>query len=358
MSFCFHEIGEYDFGVSLSDAIGAQRIPLNGGWEVTERCNLNCVHCYISQPATDRSRACRELTGAQMGSILDEAVDEGCLWFLFTGGEPLLREDFLDIYRHAKRRGLLVVLFTNGTLITPRVADELAEWRPYKVEITLYGASAETYERVTGVKGAYAKCMQGIELLMDRGLPLELKSMIVATNCHDLPAMKAWARGLGLTYRFDTLLTPRIDGGAQNLQVRIPPAESAALDLADPDRTAAWREVIQRDEARHVAADRMYSCGAGQRSFHIDAYGQLSACGLARWPSYDLTQGTFREGWRSFLGAVRQTRRMRTSACATCEIGILCSQCPGWSQMVHGDSETIVEHLCEVAHQRASGLYK
>jgi radical SAM protein with 4Fe4S-binding SPASM domain len=356
MSLCIDELGEYEFGLRLSDAIGSQRIPLNGGLEVTERCNLACVHCYISQPAADRQRGARELTAAQIGSILDQAVDEGCLWFLFTGGEPFIRADFLDVYKHAKRRGLLIVLFTNATLITPRTADELAEWRPYKIEVTLYGATAETYQQVTGVPGSFAQCMRGIELLLDRGLPLEAKSMVVRQNRGEVADMKEWARRLGLAYRFDTLLTPRLDGSTHNLSSSLSPQEALELDLADADRMGMWREVIQKDAARHVAGDRMYACGAGQRSFHVDAYGQLSACGLARRPAYDLTAGSFREGWRDFLAVARQARRLRTSACATCEIGVLCSQCPGWSQLVHGDSESVVEYVCELAHLRAADL--
>jgi radical SAM protein with 4Fe4S-binding SPASM domain len=356
MSLCFAELGEFEFGVRLSSSIGSQRIPLNGGLEVTERCNLACLHCYINQPAADRQRAARELTAAQIGSILDAAVDEGCLWFLFTGGEPFVRADFLDVYRHAKRLGLLIVLFTNATLITPRIADELAEWRPYKIEVTLYGATAETYEQVTGVAGSFAQCMQGIGLLLDRGLPLEVKSMVVRQNRNEVAEMKAWAQGLGLTYRFDTLLTPRIDGSVHNRSSGLLPVEAVELDLADADRMAVWREVIEKEAARHVARDRMYGCGAGQRAFHVDAYGQLSACGLARRPAYDLTVGTFREGWRDFLGSVRQPRSMRTGACAACEIGVLCSQCPGWSQLVHGDNESVVEYVCELAHLRAADL--
>jgi radical SAM protein with 4Fe4S-binding SPASM domain len=357
MSLCFDELGEFEFGVRLSNAIGNRRIPLSGALEVTERCNLACVHCYISQPAADRQRAARELTAGQIASVLDQAVEEGCLWFLFTGGEPFIRADFLDAYRHAKRLGLLIVLFTNATLITPRIADELAEWRPYKIEVTLYGATADTYEQVTGVGGSFARCMQGIELLLDRGLPLEVKSVVLRQNRHEVAEMKEWARGMGLAYRFDTLLTPRIDGSAHNLPSSLSPREALELDLADSDRMAVWREVMQKEAARHVASDRMYACGAGQRSFHVDAYGQLSACGLARKPAYDLTAGTFCEGWRDFLGEVRQARRMGTSPCATCEIGVLCSQCPGWSQLVHGDSESVVDYVCELAHLRSANLF-
>ena len=135
-----------------------------------------------------------------------EVTDAGCLWLLLTGGEPLLRRDFLDIYTYAKRKGLILTLFTNGTLITPRIADYLAEWRPFNIEITLYGATQETYERVTGIPGSYARCRRGIDLLLERKLPLNLKTMVMTLNHHELDQMKSLAASLGVQFRFDPIM--------------------------------------------------------------------------------------------------------------------------------------------------------
>src|SRR6185503_239215 len=104
-----------------------------------------------------------ELTLDEHRRILDQMAAAGCLWLLYTGGEILARRDFLDIYTHAKRNGFLITLFTNGTMITEKVADYLAEWRPFSVEITVYGRTRATYERLTGVPGSYDKCMRGID---------------------------------------------------------------------------------------------------------------------------------------------------------------------------------------------------
>jgi MoaA/NifB/PqqE/SkfB family radical SAM enzyme len=74
-----------------------------GSAEVTARCNLRCAHCYINLPADDRAARQRELSLQDWRRIIDEIVAEGCLWLLFTGGEPLVRPDFPDIYLHAKK---------------------------------------------------------------------------------------------------------------------------------------------------------------------------------------------------------------------------------------------------------------
>ena len=138
--------------------------------------------------------AARELSTDELRRIIDEIADAGCLWLLFTGGEIFARKDFLEIYTHAKQRGLLISLFTNGTQVTPAIADYLAVWRPFAIEITLYGRTRETYERLTGVPGSFDRCMRGIRLLKERGLPLKLKSVAVTINRHETPRHAALRR--------------------------------------------------------------------------------------------------------------------------------------------------------------------
>ncbi|MGB3904717.1 MAG: radical SAM protein, partial [Anaerolineae bacterium] len=153
-----------EFSNRLHDKLGGKRVPIAGSLELTFRCNLRCVHCYLGDTRAGIPGK-QELTYAEIRDLLDQIVDEGCLWLLLTGGEPLVRPDFLDIYTYAKQKGLLVTLFTNGTLITPQIADYLQQWRPFVVEISLYGRTKETYEKVTGVPGSYERCMRGIQLL-------------------------------------------------------------------------------------------------------------------------------------------------------------------------------------------------
>ncbi len=167
-----------------------ERIPLSGSIEVTSRCNLRCVHCYISCPMNDPSAISKELNLESLKNIIDQIVDEGCLWLLITGGEPFVRADFLDFYVYARKKGLFITLFTNGTLINNSIADKLAEFGPSLLEITLYGRTEKTFESVTRVPGSYRRCMQGIELLMARGINLGLKTMIITLNKHELWEMK------------------------------------------------------------------------------------------------------------------------------------------------------------------------
>jgi radical SAM protein with 4Fe4S-binding SPASM domain len=343
-------------GTELLAHLHGARHPLGGSIELTERCNLRCLHCYISQPAGSVGAAVRELTTAQVKGIVDQVVDAGCLFLVITGGEPLLRSDLADVWRYARGRGLLLTLFTNGVLLTPRIADLLSEYRPQVVEITLYGATRETYERVTGVPGSYARCMRGIELLLDEGLRLNLKSVLLKANRHELEAMIGLAGRLGVQYRFDAVLWPRLDGGQGPLDQRLSPGDTVALDREYPARQREFAELVQRTGPGLARSERVYACGAGQRSFHIDSSGRLSACMMARQQSYDLLRGSFQDGWARFLPSVIAQRRTMGTRCETCTVNALCTQCPGWSQAVYGDSETPVDYVCEIGHLRATQI--
>ena len=271
---CLHipELGYGEFSKRLHSKVAGQRIPIGGSLELTFRCNLKCQHCYVTHCQSDYADQ-KELTYPEIQTILDQIVDEGCLWFLLTGGEPLVRPDFLDIYTYAKRKGLLVTLFTNGTLLTPRIADYLAEWKPFSIEITLYGRSQKTYERVTGIPGSYARCMRGIELIMERGLPLKLKTMLMTLNKHELYDMKAYAENLDVPFRFDAMLNSQLNGTKTPHAFRLSPEEVVQFDIDDPERMAEWIDFFERYKNFHTDERYIYSCGAGKNTFHIDPLG-------------------------------------------------------------------------------------
>jgi len=349
------ELSYSQFGENLLNRIAGKRVPLSGSLELTFRCNLRCQHCYVSY-GHNGIPGQQELSASEIQRIIDEVVDAGCLWFLITGGEPLVRRDFLDIYAYAKRKGLIVSLFTNGTLITPRIADYLAEWPPFRVEITLYGATQETYERVTGIPGSYARCMRGIELLLERGLPLRLKTILMTLNQHELHDMQAFADSLGVDFRYDPMINAGLDGEGKPKSLRVPPEDIVQLDLEDRRRAEELQSLIQRTKGYKIHGDNLYACGAGQRSFHIDPYGQLCLCMMVRYASYDLRNGPFQVGWREFFPQVLSQTIDGNYACQQCELRPLCGQCPGWSFIEHGETQKPVDYLCRIAHLRFESL--
>jgi radical SAM protein with 4Fe4S-binding SPASM domain len=336
--------------------LDTRRVPIEGTIEPSFRCNLNCVHCYVNEPAGSREIADREMSLERLEELVDEIVDEGCLFVLFTGGEIFVRPDFPELYLYARRRGLLVTLFTNGTLITDRLADLLAEHPPESIEISLYGMTKETYERVTRVPGSYERCLEGIRRLVDRGLPVALKTMALAWNQNEVEQMEAYARGLGLEFRFDSSLNPRVDCGAnRNAELQVSPERALALDLGSPGKLEELREFcakFTRPEVEHDT-DHVYTCGAGQSSFTVDPYGRLQMCQLSRRNFHDLKRGRFAEGWHELFPRLRARTWQTNEVCRRCSLMALCGSCPGAAEMETGDPEGIVTGFCELAHLRA-----
>jgi radical SAM protein with 4Fe4S-binding SPASM domain len=343
--------GYGEFSDWLHRKVGNQRIPISGSLEVTMRCNLRCQHCYI--PMEQRAKPNQEeLSFPEIQRILDEITDAGCLWLLLTGGDPFMRRDFLDIYSYARRKGLILTLFTNGTQITPRIADYLAEWRPFNIEITLYGATQETYERVTGIPGSYALCRRGIDLLLERNLPLGLKTMVMTLNRHELEQMKSLAASLGVKFRIDPILNPALDSAQRPTFFRLTPMEIVEMEKADPERVAIWQKQFQKDFRISNTDRRMYLCGAGKQAFHIDAAGILSGCLTARQPSYDLRHGSFKEGWEIDLAQMISRQYSPDFECLGCDLRPMCAQCPAVAELEHGDVEKPVDFLCQVTRLR------
>ena len=350
------EQGYGDFSTRWHERMVRERIATDAAVEVTRRCPQHCVHCYNNLPAGDLQAARGELTREEHYRILDEMAEAGCLWLLYTGGEPFVRSDFLDIYTYAKNKGFLITLFTNGTLITPEIADYLAEWRPFSIEVTLYGRTKETYEKVTGVAGSYERCLRGIQLLMERRLPLALKTVAVSINRHEIGEMKKLADELGVRFKFDAMMNPRIDCSQGPLDVRIEPGEVVKMDLEDPKRVAEWKRFAAKFNGPPRTpedANQAYDCGGGVSGFAIDPEGRLSLCVLSRRDTYDLRRGSFREGWAHLGRGVRCRTITRVTKCTHCGIRAMCGMCPANAELENGDADAPVDFLCQVAHLRA-----
>jgi len=348
------------FSLGVHERQSGKRTPIEVSIELTHRCPLECQHCYNNLPMADKAARNRELLLEEYKLLLDQIAEAGCFWILFTGGEIFARADFLDIYAYAKSKGFLITLFTNGTMVTERIANFLAEYRPFAIEITLYGATRETYDALTQIPGSYDRCMRGIRMLLDRKLPLKLKTVPTTVNRHEVYEMQRMAeQDFGVDFKFDPLVNPRTDCSQSPIAVRLTPEDAVALDFHEPRRRTDYQKLVERDlaaPANSFSSEDMYSCGGGLTSCAIDPYGQISICVLSHQESYDWRSGDFRAGWDDFLGRVREKKRTRQTKCDSCRIHSLCGMCAANGELEKGDAESPVEFLCEVAHLRAMAL--
>jgi radical SAM protein with 4Fe4S-binding SPASM domain len=332
-----------------------RRLPFEGLIEITARCNLGCAHCYVNLPMQAPERV-RELSTDRLVRLAGEIADSGGLFVTLSGGEALAREDFAEVYLHALQAGLIVSVFTNGTLVTRRVADLFDEHRPQLIEITLYGATRETYERVTGVPGSYDRCIAGIKRLKERGIEVRLKTVVLAWNSHELAEMQGFAESLGLGFRFDGELNPRVDsGGSRYRELQLGADDLVALEARSPSRREEMRTYMgsRREKARTSHA--LYECGAGHTGYTIDSGGRLLLCELSRKNGIDLHATPFAEAWEQ-LAFLRRGEVSPDSPCHGCELRPLCGSCAGANELENGDAHQPIALMCQIAHRRAAGL--
>ena len=293
-------------------ALGKQRFPLNGQWELTCRCNLHCVMCY-TDPLNQPARILQELSTTEILRILDEIAKEGCLNLVLTGGEPLARPDFFEIYEAAHAKGIFLTVFTNGTLITEKTADRFAQFPPERIEISLHGMSRPIFEKITTGKGSFDRCLKAIDLLMERKIPLTLKTTAMTLNETEILAVKKYADRLktagDVRFRLSEKVRRRLVGfDSANSSSLLRGRALPALDIDDVSQFQVSEDSLRKMESQDEELIRAhleelessktpYTCASQFHSFHIDAYGRLQMCSGNRRGNYDLRKGSFREGF-------------------------------------------------------------
>ncbi len=336
--------------------------------ELTERCNNDCIHCCINLPAADRTALGRELDTDQVKGILREAASVGTLDVRFTGGEPLLRPDFEELYLFARAIGLKVLLFTNVRLITPRLADLLARIPPLiPIEITVYGMSERSYEAVSRVGGSFVQFWRGMELLRDRNVPFIVKSALLPPNRHEIDIFESWAGELPWmdtppNYAIFFEKRHRKDDPKKDRQIqafRLSPEEALEFKTHHVEEYLKGLNQFCR-KFLGPPGDELFDCGAGHACC-VDAYGRLQPCMGLRAPelSYDLRNGSLEEALRDFFPRLRDlqaTNPHYLERCAMCFLKSLCEQCPAKSWIETGQLDTPIDLLCSSTHAEARWL--
>lgn len=346
-------LGGLDAMRRLRTRARAQRIPISASIALTHRCNLRCAHCYARG---DSDGGQERTTGFWLG-LLDQLADAGCLFLLITGGEPLARPDFAEIYRHARDRGMIVSVFTNGTLVNDAVVALFRDRPPRVVDITLYGLSEETYQRVTGAKGVFERVWAGVQRLAAAGISLGLKTVLMTHTRSELEAMEAAARQLGARFRLDGALFPRFDGDRAPLDLRLPAEDVAAIEFSSASRASSWAAFHRRAGGHRMqAGDPLYICSAGMTHAHIDPAGALHPCVMVRRVAQPLDRVAFPAAWEA-LGAQMTERRLpQKSPCIDCGKAVLCGYCPGFSELETGAEDRVSEYQCKLGEARLAQL--
>lgn len=345
------------FWRGFTDRVKNRRVPLHGSLALTHRCNFNCVHCYLGVKEDRNVHSGTEIGTSRLLSLIDEITEAGCLYLVLTGGEPLLRSDFAVVYQRAREKGLLVTVFSNGTLVSDDLLRLFRKFPPVEVEITLYGASAETCERITGVADAYETCMRGIRALLENGTRVNLKTVLMTLNRHELNAMRDIARNFGVKFRFDAAITPCLNHNRVPLDFRVTAEEAVEHEMEDPAKVRRWVDFYEKNMGVTLG-DYLYGCGAGMTAFHVDASGCLHPCLMTDDIGVDLSGSSFSEGWDDIGRRIRARKAGADFACRACRTLNFCGYCPAAFRLETGREDVPSDFLCRMGELRLQNIQK
>lgn len=329
------------------------RVPLSGSLELTSRCNLKCVHCYLGPQEDQWKKREQEMSTTKVLSVIDEIVESGCLYLLITGGDPMVHRDFAQIYRYACEKGLLVTVFCDGILVNEAILALFDEYPPQVVEISIYGATAPVYEAITRVKGSYPRAIRGIERLLDAGISVGLKTVMMEPNKHEVVAMAELARAYDVSFRVDSAIFPCLPVSDDSpTALRLSPQEAVAIEFAAaPERLEKWVEFI--DDRRGADYGKaVYRCGAGLTSFHLDPFGHAQPCLMTTQYRHSLEENSFESLWRNELVQLRSLQPRAGFECNSCEMQLACSTCPGFNYQENGAEDVKSQYVCETTNER------
>jgi radical SAM protein with 4Fe4S-binding SPASM domain len=325
-------------------------------FELTFKCSLNCSYCCVAgynKPENIK----KELDTARVLKALDALHALGILWLCFTGGDPLERADFREIYSYAKGKGFLITLFTTGYSMTRSIADFLARNPPFVIEITINSVDQETYEKISRVKGSYKRSMQGFELIREKQLPLKVKTMGLRQNYHTLAATKRFFEKRGIRFRFDPVIFARLDGDTAPCNSRLTPEEIADIcglfgrkssAIGSPDTCDGKSDTII------ASSNLLFQCALGRgTSVNLDPSGRMFICNCIRKPSVSFlasSPNNIRQALFKVFPGIARAEFATASQCRDCDVRNMCFWCPGKALLETGNREAPIRYFCELAH--------
>lgn len=255
---------------SLLNKAFAKAIPMTCQFEITYRCNHLCTFCYNSPTGQ------REMTTPQIFEALRKVADFGVLYLTLTGGEAMVHRDFWKIAGEVRRLGMALRVYSNGFLMgDPAVVRRLKTYQPMEVEISLHGATPETHDALTKIKGSFVRTVKALENLTNAGQKVILKCPITKLNQHELFQIRDLGERYGLSVNFDAVITPKDDGNQDPLSLR-------ADDDFLQQYWGEWYSELHRGKlpprSNHCAGDSNANCGTGRSGFTLDPYGNILPC--------------------------------------------------------------------------------
>jgi MoaA/NifB/PqqE/SkfB family radical SAM enzyme len=315
-------------------------------FELTFGCGLHCKHCYISC-YNKPSELKKELNARQIKFILNKVYDAGIVWLCFTGGDPLTRSDFLEIYSNARKKGFLITIFTNGYSMSKETSEFLKKNPPFAIEITLNAVTEDTYEEISQVKGSFKRVMRGVDLILKTNLPLKIKTQITKDNLRHVPEVRKFIEDLGLSFHPSCNLNARLNGDLGPCRLRVSAEDILRLSGKKLRTSSGYRKSSQINHSR--TNNRLFKCAvADGGAIYIDPRGNALLCNLIRKPSLSLLKSNVSDAINLLL-PVTNREFSDNSTCKACELREDCRCCPGMAFVETANMESPLKYYCKLS---------
>lgn len=348
----------------LSDKAIKNKIPLSGTFELSPICNMDCKLCYVKMTKSEVEKVGRLRTTDEWIKIAEDAREAGMLFLLITGGEPLLYKGFKELYLKLVKMGLIITINTNATLIDEEMADFFAKYPPSRLNITLYGGSNETYERLCGNPNGFTQVTNAIKYLKERNILVKLNASITPYNKEDIELIYKFAEENELYVQFGCYMFPpvRRDSSAVGQGDRFT-SEDAAFYSVQIDKLRMGEEIfikraeqmkegiiLRDDEAVDEQCERLegdpIGCRAGKSVFWISWDGKMYPCGMMNSIASNPFDIGFMNSWNTIL---EETKKIRLySGCTDCKYKGICSSCAASIYTETGSFDKKPQYLCDM----------
>ena len=307
-------------------------------WNLTRRCNLACGHCYLD--ASARADRAGELTTAEALRIVDEiaAVNPETM-IVFSGGEPMIREDLPLLIERAAGHGMMTLLGSNGTMLAAADARRLRACGLRGAGISLDSLDPERHDRFRGLAGAWRRSVDALEACREAGVETQVQMTVTAANLHELDAMAVFAReeGARVFVVFFLVCTGR---GQQMVDIDSEAYERALRRIVELSRGNSRRFMVrprcaphfrrvlyEREPASPLLLTDAGRCLAGRTYCRITPEGVVTPCPYIEVAAGDLRAAPFGEIWRDSAVLGRLRAPALSGKCGECALRELCGGC-------------------------------
>lgn len=338
------------------------KIPLCGCFELSPVCNFMCKMCYVRKTPEQIKKEGKKIRNwKEWLELAKKCKKEGTLYLLLTGGEPFLYPNFRELYAELHKMGFIISINSNGTLIDEEKVEWLKTMAPSRINITLYGASKETYRQICGNEDGFTKATKAIEMLKAAGIPVVINASMIPENERDLEEIIKYGKTRGINTRVATYMFPPVRREQEQTDSRFSAEKAAEMfhrkqkcilgqemyyEMLEQEKNKIDKSNTDLDEIWGSKLEYM-RCRAGRSSFWVSWDGTMSACGMLTFPIEEYPfERAFQDCWLELTNKVRTTKVLEE--CNKCEKKEICNPCVAMLYAENGNVNKKASYLCEM----------